>query len=125
MYVHIDLCIAAVLVYPPDKFVSVPGGNATFICSSPSGARGNTITKVQWLVNGSLFDPLDLLNVSTDFFPFSNGFGILSFTNLPVEYNMTTIRCRAYFGFRTLTSNNATLLLLQGINYYSAEYMYI
>ncbi len=107
-------CLTSAVVLPPGEFVSFPGGNVDFTCLT-SPASGDMIVSVQWIVNGSLLDTLVLRGVSTEFSPISNGIGLLEFTNLPLEYNTTSIRCIVSFETGlTISSNEATLLLLQG-----------
>ena len=72
---------------PPDRFVSTPGGNAKFVCLSP----GIRIVSLQWLVNGSLLENLNLSTVQTEF---DDSSGILCFSDIPVDYNMSIIRCK-------------------------------
>lgn len=99
-------------VFPPDHFVSTPGGDATFRCLSVSGDQ---LVIVQWFINGTLLENLNLKNVEIALFP-TTGSGSLRFTDLPHEYNMTRIRCRATFSSGTsATSSDSTVLLLQGI----------
>ena len=103
------LFYSLVQIVPSDTFVSTPGGVATFLCHSIDPSL--EIDRVQWLVNGSLFEELDLgLNV-TSTFSRDVQVGRLEFSNLPLEYNMTRIQCRVN---RILISNGVTLLLIQG-----------
>ncbi len=90
-----------------DNIISIPDDNSTYTCGSSSA----TITSVQWLINGTQFEDLNLTNVGTDFNEFSR-LGILLFSNLSVEYNNTNIQCRAVLNNgETLYSNNLTLLI--------------
>ena len=103
-----------VFVIPRDFFISTPGGSAEFRCI----VEQPTILGIQWIVNGSLLENLRLTGVTTEI-SMRFGIGVLIFENLPMEYNETTIRCRARFftssgGQDTSTSPGATLLLLQG-----------
>lgn len=104
-----------VSVFPPEFFVSTPGGSAEFKCIL---LGGNTLNRVQWYVNESLLETLDLRNVSTTISAIV-GVGILNFNNLPIEYNMTRIRCVVSYTsssnrMKISPSPNSTLLLLQG-----------
>ena len=92
-------CIGAV-----NLVISTPGGDARFRCLS-SSAIG-----VEWLVNGTLLENLNLNNVTTEF---AEGIGgALLLTNLPVDYNMTRITCKV--DESSSVSNTTSLLLLQG-----------
>ena len=119
----LSCCFTTVSVFPPDQFVAVVNGSATFSCLSVGGG----IVSVQWLLNGSLLNS-GLQNVHTSFSPMFR-VGILEFTNLPREYNNTRIGCRATAtSGNTLLSRDATLLLLQGkfaMNLSGEEALYI
>ena len=87
-----------------EEVIATQGGSIRFNCLSP-GAVG-----VEWLVNGTSLENLNLNNVTAEF---AEGIGgVLTLTNLPVEYNMTRITC-----ILTGTSqvvNTTFILLLQG-----------
>ena len=87
--------------------MSTLGGNATFRCLSTFPV----IDRVQWLVNGSLFDlgPDVTAKFSSDVQT-----GILNFTNLPLEYNMIMIQCKVTLPDERIFISNVTLLLIQG-----------
>ena len=95
---------------PSGEFVTIPGGSATFICVL-SDVRHYFIDSVQWqwLVNATLLEELELDNahvVTTR---------QLRFIMISVEYNHTSIRCRAtHESGRVSTSEAASLLLIQG-----------
>ena len=110
-----DSEINVVAVFPPDQLVSVPGGTASFNCYSLNPG-GDTILSTSWLVNGTLFDTLDLGEDVTARFNEEFQIGKLDFDNLPLSYNGTRIQCMATFssGYN-LTSTGATLLLIQGL----------
>ena len=96
---------------PRPHYVSTPGGRVTFICRPLSEG---TITHLQWLMNGSSLEDLNLNNVTARFTE-SIG-GILTFRNVPMEYNSTRIVCAAAITVHS-TSRNVTrdsLLLVQG-----------
>lgn len=92
---------------------SVPGGDATFRCTSYS----QTITGVQWLVNGTHLENLNLTNVTKDFNAIGRGVGTLKFKNLPVDYDRIRIRCEATLPHRITVSsiNFVVLRIVQGI----------
>lgn len=103
-------------VFPP-LFVSTSGSGATYTCSFLSAVAGNEIIKIQWLVNGTLLDDLNLtISVETGFDSIGGGIGILILTGLPLEYNMTTIGCNGEFntGRSVSTKIDSSLLLVQG-----------
>ena len=95
-------------VDPSGEFVTIPGGSATFTCV-PSGANYDLVERVQWLVNATPFEALEQINayVVTS--------RQLMFTMISVEYNRTSIRCRAtHESGHVSTSEAASLLLIQG-----------
>ena len=94
-----------------DSMVFIPGDRATFRCSESPVLPG-----VQWLVNGTALENLNLSNVTSEF---SNEFrsGFLTFHYVPLEYNMTTISCRANTTSEMMVSTNVWLMLIQGIYY--------
>lgn len=111
---YIFLIIVTVRVFPSGPVISVPGGDATFSCTSHS----HTITRVYWLVNGTHLEELHLMNVTEVFDTVGNGVGTLKLKNLPVGYNTTTISCDATLSSERslIRSNNYVLLLIfQGI----------
>ncbi len=87
--------------------MSVQGGVARFICSDDA----ITVTGVQWLLNGTALQDLNLSNVNARF---SLQTGYLAFTNLPLEYNMTCIVCTANTSSGVMKSSNVSLLV-QGL----------
>ena len=68
---------------------------------------------MQWLINGTLLENLNLSNVNARF---SRGVGRLEISRIPLEYNGTTIQCIANFENRNEPSNILTLLV-QGKSY--------
>ena len=91
--------------------MSYVGGQASLFCV-PSSPTGDTITNVEWTANAVTLHPeeLDFVEIET-----LGNFASLEFTNLSIEYNNTEIRCEVTFqSGNRVTSNSATLLLLQG-----------
>ncbi len=90
---------------PTPQRVITPGEGTVFLCRVTG-----TVEQVQWLVNGTQLEDINQRDGIEDGFTF--GTGHLSFRDIPVEYNDTTIQCIV-----TLTSgdiipsNNATLLV--------------
>ena len=80
------------VLIPPNQLIAAPGSTAIFLCHSDT----NEVDGIQWRVNGTPFEDLDLgPNVTPNF----GGedmveVGRLVFTNLSLEYNMTRIECR-------------------------------
>ena len=102
-------------VFPIEHYVSTIGGAATFTCSVPPDG---SIIGVQWLVNGSELEGLNLPNVEAMFELHDGiGSGILRFRNVSVEYNETSITCIATtVAMRRLHATDSSSLLVQGTN---------
>ncbi len=87
----------------------VPGDDATFTCIYSS--IFDVIEQFQWLVNGTRLEDLNQTEgIRTE----NNIFGHLHFTNIPVEYNGTTIQCIIDFASGESTPSNHAMLLIQG-----------
>ncbi len=85
--------------------VVIPGGMSTFVCQS---INSGDIQQFQWLVNGTQLESTEGIRATVQ----SNIIGILSFNNIPVEYNGTTIQCIVTLtSGETISSNNAALLV--------------
>ena len=91
----------------PRGVVSTPGGRARFLCFAPH------ISGVQWLVNTSALQDLNLRNVPATFSNITD-LGVLEFSDLPLEYNMTRINCSVNSSSGMIASPNEVLLLIQG-----------
>ena len=90
--------------------IFIPGNNPTNNCGSLSG----TIASVQWLINGTLLEDLNLTNVEPDFSEVTSQ-GSLVFRNISVEpHNNTIIQCRATFNNGKIVDSNNSTLLVQG-----------
>ena len=95
------------MVRPPGEFISVLGGSASFSCITLAGSN-DFIESVQWLVNDTLFEDLELENAEITL-------GQLQFRMLSRYHNHTSIRCRGNLTSGTVrTSNSSTHLLIQG-----------
>lgn len=107
----------SVKIFPSGQYyVTTPGGAAFFNCLSLSGCD-DRILDIQWLVNGILLENTNLTNVNTTLVFLSNcgvRVGILSFTNIPLEYNVTSISCRAELNSGRNITARTVVLLLQG-----------
>ncbi len=87
--------------------VFIPGRNPVLSCASPF----DTITGVEWLINGTRLEDLSLTNVVTEFSQLFRQGGLV-FNDISVEYNNTNIQCRATLSNgETVDSNNFTLLV--------------
>ena len=86
--------------------VSYVGARAIFTCSD-----GGDIVSVQWLLNGTLDDGLNM-NVVSEFGQISR-VGNLLIRNV-LQYNGTTIQCRANSSSGSIIYSNNITLLVQG-----------
>ena len=101
-------------VSPSGVFVSYPGGQANFVCSSVSGSSGQVITRVLWRSNETIFTGMEDF-IRTEYASIGGGVGTLTFTNVSTYYNNTEISCEAFLASGvSYISNSATLLVLQG-----------
>ncbi len=79
----------------------------SFVCQSINSPG---IQQFQWLVNGTRLEDNDQRDGIEEHMTRTTG--ILTFLNVPVEYNDTTIQCIAIFtSGEIMYSNNATLLV--------------
>ena len=85
---------------------SYPGGRAAYSCFGGVG--------VQWLVNGTGVEDLNLGDDVVVEFSEAREEGNLLFRNIPPEYNETTIQCRANYSSGTSSTSDTVTLLLQG-----------
>ena len=81
------------------------------------------IVSLQWLVNGSLVENVNLTNVRTEF---GNISGVLRFYDIPVEYNMSSIGCMiiAEGNSEPLLSHQSSLILQGSATYIVGVYTY-
>ena len=101
-------------VSPSGVFVSYPGGQANFLCSSVSGSNGQIIVDVLWRANETILTG-DEDFIVTEYASINGGVGGLTFTNVSTYYNNTDISCEAFLASgASYISNSATLLVLQG-----------
>ena len=96
------LCAAAISL-ASSRTVYRVSYEASFFCTGTASVSG-----IQWLINGTHLENLNLQNVNTRFF---RGIGRLDITHIPSDYNDTTIQCIANFGDRNEPSNILTLLV--------------
>ena len=96
---------------PDEYYVSRPGGRATFTCQT----SGVSVVDVQWLVNGTELDSLSLTNVTSRLETAgTTKRWSLVFTQIPVEYNTTTVKCIVITMNENLTAYQNSTLLIQG-----------
>ena len=88
---------------PMDGYVSTPGGSAGFLCTPRIPGRSD----LDWLVNGTQIGDLNISNITAEFDE-NFGIGTLTFGDVLLEYNETTVTC--LIDFTRLSSN----LLVQG-----------
>ena len=100
--------LISVCVFPSGPVVTIPGRNKIFICQLVTTEQQN----VSWLLNGSALENYGLDNVISE--QIVNNQGILTFTNLSLENNHTTIQCQATLPSGMNRSTSA-VLLLQGM----------
>ncbi len=95
----------------PDQNVVIPRTlQATYICHFINN-NGN-VQQYHWLVNRTQLEDLDLGDgVQVDE---SRSTGILSFMNIPEEYNDTIIQCKATLTSGDIIDSNNATLLVQG-----------
>ena len=87
--------------------VSYVGADSVFTCQID-----DDFVSVRWLLNGTLDDGLNM-NVVSDFSQISR-VGSLLIRDVLMEYNGTTIQCRANSSSGNITYSNITTMLVQG-----------
>ena len=88
----------------PEEIPVHVGGLAEFTCVGPSGS-----TNRRWMINGTQFESLNLINVTIMF-----GGRSLLFTNIPLRYNGTTVQCTFTAPNGVSLSSTVGTLLVQG-----------
>ena len=83
------------------------GGAAEFSCTS-----SEEISNVQWIVNGSALEDLNMDTSISTSSSFSGGF--LAFLNVPLHYSGTTVQCVLTAPDNTTSSSNTATLQVQG-----------
>ena len=91
------------------------GGGATFRCFSIDHAD---FSSVQWLVNDTELENFNITGVKESFRTGSY-YGILEFSEIPLQYNETSVQCRATLssGNNIPESSEPSQLLLQGTGF--------
>ena len=87
--------------------MSYVGAEIIFTCFN-----GLDTVSVQWLLNGTRLDGLNMNVVST--FDSISRVGTLLFRDVLMEYNGTTIQCRANSSSGSITYSNIITMLVQG-----------
>ena len=103
---HNVICNLIVSVRP-SGVTTVVGGSASYVCIT-SVASNDFIVSVQWLVNGRLLEEPELDNVVVA------TTGELRFSMITLDYNNTSIRCRANLTSGIVSISSESLLLVQG-----------
>ena len=105
----------AVSVDPSNPVAFVGSKNYTLRCILVTASTDiSRLLGVTWLLNGTILESLDLVDVSPDFDTIGTGIGILTFANLLSEYNYTTIQCRGHQESGRNDTSESVVLRLQG-----------
>ena len=83
------------------------GQAAEFICSA-----SEEISSVQWIVNGSALEDLNMNTSILTILSFAGG--LLTFQNVPLHNSGTTVQCVVTFPDSTTSSSNTATLQVQG-----------
>ena len=91
----------------PGDPVTTPNGSVSLFCTITTQTTG-----VQWLVNNTVIEDIDNINITTEFNldTISLAIGRLNLANVPLAYNETHITCMLASGQEEAT----VLLLIQG-----------
>ena len=91
----------------PGDPVTTPHGSVPLLCTTTTQTTG-----VQWLVNNTVIEDIDNINITTEFNLDTIGLAIgrLNLANVPLAYNETHITCMLASGQEEAT----VLLLIQG-----------
>ena len=101
-------------MHPPNPVAIVGSKSYSFRCALVT-TQIDRLQNVTWLLNGTVLESLDLIGVTSDFSTIGSGIGKLTFTNLLLEYNYTTIKCRGHLESGRNSTSGGVILLLQGI----------
>ena len=104
--------ISVLVFLESDKSIVVVGESVFFTC------RGNGISSVSWIINGTRITGSSLNGVSTIFIDSASNLqdiGILKFDMASLEYNNVTIQCEATLNSgSTVLSNVIPMVVYQG-----------
>ena len=108
-------CVMCIVSVVPDVFTSVPGGSAIFSCSASTLGGGDSIIDIQWQLNNTSVEMLGLDSVADVFIP-QTSTGILTFSSISQDLNMTSVTCLANLtSGHVVISERTAILLVQGI----------
>ena len=111
--VYASQSISTLFFSPSGHVVTIPGRNSTFTCFQLFPGSNTQLQNVAWLVNGSALENYGTDNIITA--PGPSNSEILTFINLSLENNGTTIQCQATLQSNVTQSASEGVLLLQGI----------
>ena len=93
---------------------SIPGGSTTFTCSASTLGDGDSIIGIQWQLNNTPLVILGLDNVADVFLP-QTSTGLLTFSSISQDLNMTNVTCLANLtSGHVVISERTAILLVQG-----------
>ena len=92
----------------PPRPVAI-GTGADYVCSSENA--NIDISSIQWIINNMSLEDLNLPNVAATSF---NGRALLFVNDLSMDFNETTVQCRAN-NSGTIINSNMIKLLVQGM----------
>ena len=75
----------------PEELVVTQDSDAYYLCTTSA----ETIIGIQWLLNNTLLEDLNVTDVRAVFSGNLGGSGRLIFSRIPLKYNSTNITCRA------------------------------
>ena len=101
--------IIDVTIYPGVSLVTTTGSSIFFSCIPRNSF--DSFMNVQWIVNGSSAQELNDSDITSGF---SSVVGYLTFSNIPADYNLTSIQCEAELLTGTITYSTITTLIVQG-----------
>ena len=110
-YVSTYVWFHVVFVSPPDVFITIINGTASYTCVV-AGISNDFIDTAQWLLNNTIIDNEDLEQGNL---VISSSTTSLSFRVVPVRYNGTSIKCRATLTSGRVTTSSSSMLLIQGL----------
>ena len=96
-------------VFLSSTVISAPGRSALFSCSPMFGDA----LSIYWLVNATQFESLELRNVQSRVIEM-NAVRTLEFSNIPTEYNVTSIQCVLNLTSGIFWFSNISSLIIQG-----------
>ncbi len=99
-----------VIIDPSEQYTTHSGSNTDFFCNSPF----NDISSVQWKMNDTLLDVLNIsIRYSTSFNDVTR-FGRLALENISYLLNNTFLRCTAIFMDGNVAHSETCKIIVQG-----------